>query len=153
MFVPKASARYCTHLSRAQAEEATEFHGAVLISIRDFRSATPRLRREAWHDVLLLAFDDLDCTDEDLGMYVGSGYVPATQEHAEAIVGFARRHFRRSIIAHCEMGRHRSAGVCWFLTEQGWRYSSVGKGLSAANRRVIRLLQAELERIGGRLNP
>jgi predicted protein tyrosine phosphatase len=145
------SARYCTHLSRVKAEEATEFEDAVLVSIRDFGTSPPRLQQAAWQDVLMLEFDDVCCSDEGLGMLLGTGYVPPIEEHAEAIVHFSQKYFDHTIIAHCERGISRSAAVCWFLVEQGWRYVAAGEGLGAANQRLLQLMRRELRRIDGQL--
>jgi len=143
------SDKYCTHWSRLQVEQVQSFQNAALISVRDPGREPALFARSTFHEVLLLEFDDVSCSDELFALALGSGYLPPVEEHAQEIVRFVRQHANRTIIAQCEMGISRSAAICAFLVEQGWRYEAAGEGLGAANQRLLSLLRREIQHTGG----
>lgn len=132
----------CSHISRTLAERVTKSDNTALISISDYGSRAPRIKVNAWVDVLSLQFHDVGHSSHDTAEYFALGYVPPLPEHAEAVLDFVCVHADRNIIAHCEAGLSRSAAVCAFLNGLGWRYIHAGRGLEAANPLLLSLLRS-----------
>ena len=136
------SIKFTLHLSRRGAESVRKPLNAVLISITDPNTKSPRIHAHAWLDVLPLSFHDVSSTDP---AWVGNGYLPPDEADAKAIASFIAKHRGKSIVAHCEQGISRSAAVCAVLAELGWDYiESQECGLKYANPLLKRLLLQQL---------
>jgi predicted protein tyrosine phosphatase len=124
--------KHTTHLSREQAQRLKEPADAVLISIRSTHGDnSPMFHPGVWADVLPVYFDDIRM---ELDRWEAQGYLPPKQHHATAIASFIRKHWNRSIVAHCDAGISRSAAVCAVLKSLGWKYIVPNSfGLHVAN--------------------
>jgi len=134
--------KFTLHLSRRGAESVRKPLNAVLISISDPNSESPRIHADAWLDVLAISFHDVSSTDP---VWVSNGYFPPDEAHAKEIAAFIAKHHTKSIVAHCEVGISRSAAVSAVLTAFGWHYiESQECGLRYANPLLKRLLLREI---------
>lgn len=94
-----------------------------LVSIRDPGSEIPH-HPSKYYAVIYLAFWDaeqgnpVNVYDQMVGDYVKQP--PAPLEDLELLYAFLKANWTRSIIAHCEAGRSRSAAVREFLVRRNW---------------------------------
>lgn len=111
--------KFTTHYNRKEAESVTAFADAALVSIYSSDGSPAKLKRDAWIDVLSLSFDDIS-----KGEYIAAamGYRPPAVWDAEKIAAFIRKHWNKSIVAHCDAGISRSAAVAKVLKGLGWNY-------------------------------
>jgi predicted protein tyrosine phosphatase len=134
--------KFTLHLSRRGAESVRKPLNAVLISITDPNTKSPRIHAPAWLEVLRLCFHDVSSTDP---AWVSNGYIPPDETDAKEIAAFIAKHRNKSIVAHCEVGISRSAAVSAVLTDLGWDYiESQRCGLQYANPLLKQLLLHEI---------
>jgi len=126
--------------SREWIESYSPRTDEALISIRDPGKELARIK-SGWHDVLFLAFHDIDAKDDGREVRsFGEPYIlqAMRREQAQDVLNFVRRNHDRRIYVNCEAGISRSAGVVAWLVEN-WGYKSPERGLP--NIHVLSLLR------------